>query len=75
LPANHDQLARLDCYQVSKNSWHEWSELLHPVTEPDDRDDRDPDPPDVLLEFNARVVGDEYFEASVDRGPEQHTVA
>lgn len=44
------------------------------VSESNESNDRDAYPPDILLKFDARVVGDENIESRVDGGSEQNTV-
>jgi hypothetical protein len=48
--------------------------VLDAVPEAFDGDDSDPDSLDVLLELEAGVVRDEYFEAGIDGRSEQDAV-
>jgi hypothetical protein len=52
--------------QVPLNLRNQWPKVLHTVPESLDRDDSDADSLHVLLEFDTRVVRDEYFESGVD---------
>jgi hypothetical protein len=75
LGTNRDEFPRLDSAEGFQDRRHERPELLHTIRSRDYQDDTDTRGPQILLERQALIDGQETFESRGDHQLQKFTVS